>query len=535
MKRYLPVIIAFLLVGFGDTFGQSLRAEFAMARFESPNDGPYVETYLKLIGPSLKPIEVETGSYSEVFITIHISKGVWVPFKDAYKVRGPIIPKGETPLDFIDQRRIPLKPGTYDLEMTIKDLRDSSATAAKINQVLVIEKARGFNVDSLATETMVNSVAQSTDESYVIESSGNSEKPVSYRSPFFMSSIQLVDSYTTSEKPNILTKSGYDLIPYTSDYYPESKSDISFYAEVYGLSKSEKPSEKDFLIDMFIENADNGKLVEGLRKFVKREYAEVVPVLQSFPIQRLETGNYNVVIEIRDRENKLMDRRIMFFQRFNGAIAANEALETIGKENELYGTFVTKYQDLDMLKEYLRCLHPISSQQEITQVNTRMNFRDRNMMWKFMFNFWNLRDPNNPEQAWLNYWKEVQKVNANYTTNLRKGYDTDRGRVYLQYGAPNTISPNYFEPNTYPYEIWHYYELRDNKSAAQSNRKFVFANTEQGSPEFILIHSDAKNEITNIRWNYDLHKRSSATVDLDQENTGDHYGGRSKDFFENPY
>lgn len=535
MKRNVSVIIALLMFGLGSGFGQNLRAEFAMARFESPNDGPYLETYLKLIGPSLKPIEVESGAYSEVFITIHISKGVWVPFKDAYKLRGPIIPKGEIPLDFIDQRRIPLKPGTYDLEMTINDVRDSLTPPAKINQVLVIEKARSFSVDSLATETMVNGAEQSTGESYLDESASNSEKAVSYRSPFFMSGVQLVDSYSVSEKPNILTKSGYDLIPYTSDFYPESKTEISFYVEVYGRSKSLKPSESDFLVDMFIESADDGKLVEGLRKFVKRQYAEVVPVLQSFPIDRLETGNYNLVIEVRDRENKLMDRRIMFFQRFNTLVGAGQALETVGNENELYGTFVTKYQDLDMLKEYLRCLHPISSQQEIAQVNTRMNFKDRNMMWKFMYNFWKLRDANDPERAWLTYWKEVQKVNANYSTNLSKGYDTDRGRVYLQYGAPNTISPNYFEPNTYPYEIWHYYELRDNKSAAQSNRKFVFANTEQGSPDFNLIHSDAKNEITNIRWNYDLHKRSSATVDLDQENTGDHYGGRSKDFFENPY
>jgi GWxTD domain-containing protein len=157
------------------------------------------------------------------------------------------------------------------------------------------------------------------------------------------------------------------------------------------------------------------------------------------------------------------------------------------------------------------------------------------MMKRFMYNFWILRNPDNPEEAWLTFWKEVEKVNGAYSTNIYKGYDTDRGRVYLQYGPPNTISPNYFEPNTYPYEIWHYYTLRDHISANQSNRKFVFAQTEQGSAEFDLIHSDAKNEINNRRWNYDLHKRSTSTIDLDQENTGSHYGGRSKEFYQNPY
>ncbi|TNF26811.1 MAG: GWxTD domain-containing protein, partial [Bacteroidetes bacterium] len=198
-------------------------------------------------------------------------------------------------------------------------------------------------------------------------------------------------------------------------------------------------------------------------------------------------------------------------------------------------TFVGKYNRPEELKEYLRCLHPISTQDEIQQVNQKMNFNDVEMMKKFMYYFWKTRNPENPEQAWNNYWQEVEKVNAAYSTNMKKGYDTDRGRVYLQYGAPNTISPNYFEPNTYPYEIWHYYVLRDHLTADQSNRKFIFAQVDQGTKEFLLIHSDAKNEITNIRWNYDLHKRSTATIDLDQEDTGEHFGGRSKEFFQNPY
>jgi GWxTD domain-containing protein len=230
----------------------------------------------------------------------------------------------------------------------------------------------------------------------------------------------------------------------------------------------------------------------------------------------------------------------MFFQRMNDIepteyVQASEAEYTKDSEKEFYGSWVTQYQDLDQLREYVRCLHPISSQEEIAEVNTRMNFRDRNMMQEFLYYFWKLRDPIDPEGAWLAYWSEVEKVNDAYTTNLKKGYDTDRGRVYLQYGAPNTISPNYFEPNTYPYEIWHYYVLHDHKSAEQSNRKFIFANLQQGTKEFDLIHSDAKNEITNRRWHHDLHSRSSQSINLDVEESGDHFGGRSKDFFENPY
>ena len=523
--RLLFVLLLFLAIS--DSEAQNLRAEFALAEFYSPPEGPYLETYLKLKGNSLSVVETESGNYSEVLITYHISKGVWVPFKDTYKIKSPLSSGDDAPMDFIDQRRIPLKVGTYDMEITITDANDSLAEPAKIQQQLVIEKQKQLNLDSLVTTNSASSPV-------------NGNQKMVYRSSFSISDVQLVDSYSKTTESNILSKIGYDLIPFTSNFYPESTKELSFYAEVYCLNQKSVSSEQDFLINMFIENADDGKLMKGLRKFVKRECAEVSPILQTFPITTLPTGNYNLVVEVRDRNNKLMNRRFMFFQRVNSnapALVNSDSDYYVQSDTpkEFYGTFVTKYQNVDDLKEYLRCLHPISTQEEIAQVNNRMNFQDRNMMWKFMYNFWKQRDPDNPEAAWLKYWKQVEKVNANYSNNLRKGYDTDRGRVYLQYGAPNTISPNLFEPNTYPYEIWHYYVLKDHLHADQSNSKFVFANTEQGDKEYKLIHSDARNEITNVRWNYDLHKRSNATIDIDQEDAGSHYGGRSKEFFDNPY
>jgi len=519
MKTRMILILLGILASFSSN-GQKLRAEFATTEFDSPSEGPYLETYLKLKGNTLVPIETESGYYSEVLITYHISKGVWVPFKDTYKVSGPVNSTGNEPLDFIDQRRIPLKPGTYDMEVTIRDMKDSLAIAAVVNQQLVIENNR--------TAVLEVDASSSTEDSKTQQN---------YKSLFSISGIQMVDNYEKTEVVNILSKGGFDLTPYTSNFYPESKNNITFYAEIYSTHKRVIDSNTKFLANMYIENADDGSVVQNLRTFSKHYDAEVTPLMQSFPLKDVPTGNFNLVIEVRDNQNRIMDRKFAFFQRVNsiGTASINDEYVPQGETNDLYGTFVTKYQNVDDLKEYLRCLHPISTQEEISSVNTRMNFRDRNMMWRFMYNFWQQRNPENPEQAWLTYWKEVEKVNATYTNNLRKGYDTDRGRVYLQYGAPNTISPNYFEPNTYPYEIWHYYKLEDHLNAEQSNKKFVFANIERGSSEFKILHSDAKNEITNVRWNYDLQIRSSATIDLDQEDGGASFGNRSRDFFQNPY
>jgi GWxTD domain-containing protein len=495
MKRILLSVFAFGLFAFSSSFAQDLRAELALTRFDSPNDGPYLETYLRFDGSSLTQQESDEGVYCEVVISCTVSKDGTTVFEDNYKVKGPIVAKGKAPADFIDQQRIPMKNGKHEMVMTIRDLHNPEGKEAKITQEVTIEQ-KLLKV--------------------------------------FISDVQLVDAYSKTETKNVLSKAGYDLVPYTSNYYPEAKKELIFYTEIYNTNRK-IGTDDEFLVNMFVENSDDGQILDGLRTFMKRKGELVVPILHSFPLSDVPTGNYNLVIEARDRKNEVLDRTVMPFQRINKVETEYVMSEGLSSDDELALTFVGKYNRPEELEEYLRCLHPISTQEEIHHVNRKMNFNDPNMMKRFMYNFWKQRNPDNPEEAWLKYSKEVEKVNANYSTNLLKGYDTDRGRVYLQYGPPNTISPNYFEPNTYPYEIWHYYVLRDHLSADQSNRKFIFASTEQGSGEFDLIHSDAKNEPTNIRWNYDLHKRSTSTIDLDQENTGDHYGGRSKDFFENPY
>lgn len=533
MKR-IVLILTILLTGFqGDTIAQKIRAEFDMARFISPTDGPYLETYLKLKGNSLGVVSSNDGFHSEVVISYLVTNGADTAFADRFKLTGPKLPNDSTRMDFIDVQRIPLEQGDYQLTFTIKDVNDPNSEAISIDQPIAIRSA-------------TSNLKERMEKANQAESSQGLTNPIE----FYFSDIQLADEFRASASPNILSKSGKDIIPYASSFYPETRNAISFYCEVYNTNIRAEMNMRDpsnlfkdksnahkFIILLAIEDAQYGNVVQNLAARMIRNSSEVIPILQTFDIKDLPTGNYNLSVELRDFNNELLDRRTSMFQRVNSIEEEYFATETqpATADEELELSFVGKYNRIELLEEYVRCLHPISSQEEIYQVNQRMNYNDATMMKRFLYYFWKSRYPNDPEGAWLKYWAEVEKVNDTYSTNLKKGYDTDRGRVYLQYGPPNTISPNYFEPNTYPYEIWHYYTLRDHKSADQSNRKFIFANMDRGNSEFTLIHSDAKNEITNVRWNHDLHSRSGQSVNLDVEDSWDQYGGRSKDFFENPY
>ena len=116
-------------------------------------------------------------------------------------------------------------------------------------------------------------------------------------------------------------------------------------------------------------------------------------------------------------------------------------------------------------------------------------------MQKFFYNLWKNRNSLNPELAWDEYYQKVKSVNNDFKNFKIPGYLTDRGRVYLQYGAPNSIHSVENASSTYPYEIWHYYKLNN-----QSNKKFVFVNADFATNEYRLEYSNVNGEVSNAEW-----------------------------------
>jgi hypothetical protein len=99
----------------------------------------------------------------------------------------------------------------------------------------------------------------------------------------------------------------------------------------------------------------------------------------------------------------------------------------------------------------------------------------------------------------------------------------------LQYGPPNTITSQPHEPSTYPYEIWHYYQLHN-----QRNRRFVFYNRDLATNDYELLHSDAFGEPQDYQWQLKLNQRNFATNDPDLQRTEWGWGNRVDDYWRNP-
>jgi GWxTD domain-containing protein len=498
MKKCLIILSLSISILFTKQGQGAVTAYLTYAVFETPGQGPYVETYLSVIGSSVKLIKNQRSNYQGmVEISMRFLQNDEIKGAKKYVLNGPEIVDSTAIVNFIDQQRFVLPNGDYQLEVTIMDKNVADPHPFTTRTSIHID----ISLDQVT-----------------------------------ISDIQLLESYSRSTTPGVLTKSGYDLVPYVSAFYPENISKLRFYAEAYHTAKIVGDGQK-LLISYFIESFDKKIKNTSYAAFTKPASAEVNAVMGEFNIESLPTGNYNLVIEVRDRENKLLADKRSFFQRLNKEIPLDQTrLQAIDISN----AFVTNYKSKDTLIDYIRSLRPISTTSEIQFAENLLKETKIELLQQYFYNFWMLRDELDPKTTWVNYHKEVLKTNREFTSFGIKGYDTDRGRVYLQYGPPDQRNAVNSDPSSYPYEIWQYNSLVNksqqltNPGNRQSDKRFVFYNPDLVTNRYPLIHSDARGELQNNRWQMLLNKRTVPSSNTDEEKVDDGYGRKVNENYSDP-
>ena len=184
----------------------------------------------------------------------------------------------------------------------------------------------------------------------------------------------------------------------------------------------------------------------------------------------------------------------------------------------------------DSLAFYIQSLIPISGPAEVKNIIKLLKTKNTDSFRKYIQAFWIASSGvQKPYDAWLNYKKQVLMVQKFYASNFMDGFETDRGRVFLQYGPPNNITVRETSPSEYPYEIWVYDRIK-----TYSNKRFVFYNPDLVNNAYRLLHSDMIGELQNYRWQQQLSKRNSPNQNIDDPNDGnrDSWGGNSRELYE---
>ena len=313
------ILFTYFLIGTSTIDAQNLQAYFSYCTFNSPDKGPYLETYVTVIGKSAVYKRNANGKFqAAIQISLTLKQDTVVKYFDRYNLLSPENDDSvNITFDFLDQQRITVPNGRYLLGISIADNNNNSNTFS-LEQPIKIN----YQNDSIS-----------------------------------ISDIELLTSYNKAEQVTPLTKSGFDLIPYTSNFFPIHLTHIKFYTEIYNTDKV--ITDQPFLVRYSVKSYETKQVVASLSNFSKQTAKGVNVIMGTFPIDKLPSGNYHLTIEVVDKTNKLLRQRRLFFQRSNQLSPLDKLISIT-----LSRGFALKF-DKAHIQEYVKCLSPISSETEL--------------------------------------------------------------------------------------------------------------------------------------------------------------------------
>jgi GWxTD domain-containing protein len=317
----------------------------------------------------------------------------------------------------------------------------------------------------------------------------------SYVSTYFKNSliqfsdVLFSDTVYKANTQNSFTRSRYNVIPNVFNSYSSKQEKLYFYVEFYNADLFIK--NENLFVKYYLQ-VDSVKL-NDFQHTKRLKVYNTNYLIGSLLIRDLPIGNYELVIEIYNDENTKLASSSAYFSKQKNSNVVVEDPEIDSKK--LLAQLIKSYS-LEQILEYIDYVYVLSDHDEIQESEILKRTKDIDELSEYFYAFWLKRDEKNPAKAWISYLSKIEECNRLFGTQLRKGYLTDRGRVYLEYGAPNNITDSENAMLAYPYQIWHYYRLTD----FQQNKKFIFFNRTGTMDEYELIHSNATGEVKNNDW-----------------------------------
>ena len=461
------VIILFSVIIYSLTVSsQNLKMNINYLLFSFPKDRNYVEFQCLTLGNSIHYSLIDSNKYQgTIYINIKFTplNQPDSSFEKKYsfitqKYSDSILSTKENIYNVI---RIPLSNGEYSMKIKIYDAAMEDKTSLNFEENIFMD----YN-----------------------------------REDINISDIQLISTLEINEEASWFSKHNIDFIPYFSTYYPERITKLVFMSEIYNTDIGIWAKDS-FKYRCYISDYEKDKPITD--KYLREKTCkktDLYLILHSFDIDSLASGNYFLTIGVYSLKDSLITSKKMFFQRSNPPI---DILQQSLNPNENIQI------PLDTLYLYLDYIYVIANDDEkkyIREAKTH-NYKELD---EFFASFWTKRYPNDPLKAWYEYYKNVMIVNNSYTSLTIKGYKTDRGYVFLKYGAPSEIEKYPFTNEYYPYEIWYYYNVGN-----QNNIYFIFYSRDLATNMYELIHSTARDELYDPRWKLILKAKDARSPDIE--------------------
>ena len=487
MRLYIKIVSLFIALGFSlSALADGPAGYLNFACFSTPGGQNYFETYLAVVGNSMKFVKNGQGKYvAKAHVMLSFKRNDSTYASSSFNLLSPETSDSASKPDFIDVHRFWLPRGIYMMSFTIDDPNNATHKSNGGTQAVRVGYPSGDTVS--------------------------------------ISDAEFMSSFTPSNTSGPFNKCGFAMVPYVFSNYPEKVTKLSFYSEIYNTCKV-IPHQK-FTVKYAIENDGNYSLSDqNYSNSAQLDADTVVPFMAKVPIGNLASGSYYLSLSVIDANNHILAKKKYSFTKYNPNV----------KSTNIPIGFEPYMATRDTLEECIRCLAPIShSDEQPYIISDSLSGVSMPELKRFFYYFWLSRDSLHPLDAWHKYLSDVIKVDNSFNMHDQKGYRTDRGRIYLQYGPPNIRNVEKMNPATYPHEIWEYYKLPD----GQTDVKFVFYSTAIETNNYVLLHSTATGELHNPQWQSALYSTigTGLPANLDNEQVQDQQGEDVNDEFNNPH
>jgi GWxTD domain-containing protein len=303
---------------------------------------------------------------------------------------------------------------------------------------------------------------------------------------FTLSDLQLASSIvkSTEASDSPFYKNQYEVVPNPGLIFGSQLPVAYIYCELYGLNLDAES--KMLQIDYSLVDGNNQQLISKT-KFVPSSIPSMVFV-KPINVRNYPGGRHRMTLSVSDTIRNIAEQVTKNFYIYNSHIvdSSDVGMNAIVVASEYFSMSEKEIEDLFALSRY------IASDVEVREWNRLTNYHDKQV---FLYHFWRARDMT-PENL-INEFKEEYLGRAaiadeRYYTLNKKGWATDRGRVYVLYGEPSDIERHPSDIEARPYEIWHYDHI-------EGRVIFVFADL-YGYSDLYLIHSTKQGELSDPNW-----------------------------------
>lgn len=311
-----------------------------------------------------------------------------------------------------------------------------------------------------------------------------------------LSDVEVVteDVQSTDDASNPFYKNGWALIPNPSGQIIPPFLLLTTYVEIYNTGRI---ATSEFNLDYSLADSSR-KIFYQMEKQIKRPTTGTSAFdINRIDVSELPSGTYYLVIKAVDGLRLAMTDSAMVFRAItisnpekDQALAARRAATAGNLDVEAIDPIYAGKKEEELEEEFEKARYVAQN----VEVNTWKQLLGAEAKARFLTYFWSRRDPSpgtTTNEYRDDYYARVETARTSYRAPVAKrGWDSDRGRILLQYGKPDGIDRHHHDYNRKPFEIWRY---------QSNNLEFVFVDR-GNTGSFNLVHSNAPSEPRDENW-----------------------------------